>query len=240
MFELTTITIRAALSVAMHRGWTLYHGADLRYAQSLFVQWCQVTCRTLRLDVRVVGRLPVGPCLILSNHRSYLDVAVLGGYVEAAFLARADISAWPLVGYAARSLGCVFVERDETRGRSRAARLLLRSGRERRMVIFPEGTTRGEVDPGVVPDGLSRLMFRLGVPIVPVTLRYSRRDVYWVEELPMRAHLHDRVLRGGPVRCEVEIGDVVQPHDFPDPASLGAAIHSALSGPIRMRGELCD
>jgi 1-acyl-sn-glycerol-3-phosphate acyltransferase len=104
-------------------------------------------------------------------------------------------------------------------------------------IVFPEGTTRGDAMPGPLHLGLFRLLHRLRAPVVPVTIRYDRRELYWVDDVPLADHLRTRVLRR-PSRSVVHIGDALRPADFADAETMRDAAHRALCRPIEEAGEL--
>jgi 1-acyl-sn-glycerol-3-phosphate acyltransferase len=110
------------------------------------VYWL-VFCRLLGLRVRVIGRSAGGPrrgdrpVVFVSNHSSWLDVAVLGGRLDGCFVSKAEVVQWPVVSLIARLGRTVFItrrrsatmqERDDMRGRLAAGDNL---------ILFPEGTT---------------------------------------------------------------------------------------------------
>ncbi len=120
---------------------------------------------------RVEGRMSQG-ALWLPNHVSWLDIPVLGGLMPGTvFLAKREIASWPVIGRLARLGGTEFIERGQ--GSSRAAAAVADGlAKDRKMVVFAEGTTT---------DGTSvrRFHARLlgpavdaGLPVVPVALRY--------------------------------------------------------------------
>jgi len=207
-------------------------------ALTQLARWCRWACPRLGVDVHVVGTPAHQCCLYVSNHRSYLDVPVLTGVLAATFLGRADVAGWPLIGTVARFTEAVLVERDDTRDRMRAARRLMRRLRHGSVVVFPEGTTTGAPLPQPFHPGTFRLVQRLDVPIIPVTVRYSDRRAYWVEDLTPWQHLTTRVLRGAPLRVAVELGAPLHANEYNDADSLGAAVYAAVCRPIERRGEL--
>ncbi|MDB4993780.1 MAG: 1-acyl-sn-glycerol-3-phosphate acyltransferase [Myxococcaceae bacterium] len=91
------------------------------------------------------GRRPntsSGGRLVVANHRSTIDVALLletfGGHV----MSRSDLSKWPVVGVAARRTGTIFVDRSSRTSGARALRevaAVLETGGT--VSVFPEGTT---------------------------------------------------------------------------------------------------
>lgn len=207
-------------------------------ALSTLAAWCRWGCRWLRLDLVVEGSPPEGPCLYIANHRSYLDVPVLTAVLGGTFLSRADVAAWPLIGTVARLTQAVLVERDDAHDRTRAARALMRRLRSGSVVIFPEGTTTGARLPEPFAPGAFRLMQRLDLPLVPVTVRYSDRSAYWVEDLTLGQHLKTRLFAGDGLRVQVHIGDAVRGRDHRDAEDLAAAVHAAVCRPIEAQGEL--
>lgn len=209
------------------------------HARRRFQRWCVATTQRLGLRVRVEGRASAVPCVYVANHRSYLDIPLLGGALGAAFLSRADVAAWPLVGSAARAIGTVFIDRDEPASRAAAARGLARRLRECGVVVFAEGTTGGAPLPAPFFAGLFRLLQRIGVPVVPVTIRYSDRRAYWLDARGIAAHLRG-VLAARGLDAAVHIGAAIDPAASRDAAALGAAVHAAVSAPIHAHGELAS
>ena len=96
------------------------------------VYWAGV-CRLIGLQCRVIGQRgePDGrPVVYVSNHSSWLDIPVLGGRLEACFIAKDEVASWPVIGRSRGSGRTVFVrrqrgttgrERDDMRASARAA-----------------------------------------------------------------------------------------------------------------------
>ncbi len=235
--------LTALLATAYARLW-LYdlssrlRGPDPDRAAAILGRWNRWAWAHLRLQVRINGWRATGPRVYVSNHRSYLDIPVLSGVLDATFLSRADVSSWPLVGAVARRIGTVFVARDDPQGRMRAARTLMRRVRTAGIVVFAEGTTGGDRLPGPFHDGLFRLMQRLGTPVVPITVRYSDRKAYWTDDVTLWEHLRDRVYCGAPLTCTVDIGEEIRAGEYADASSLAHAVRVAVCRPIEEGGEL--
>jgi 1-acyl-sn-glycerol-3-phosphate acyltransferase len=137
-------------------------------------------CR-VRIDGReVLDRMRQGglwPCVIASNHTSYIDVIVLIAYlpVDCLYSAKQEILDWPLLGLITRKMGQLGFDRSDPRARVRQAEQIeqaLHTGHA--TVVFPEGTFTPA--PGVRP-------FQLGAfkaaatarrPVVPLAIRGAR------------------------------------------------------------------
>lgn len=151
--------------------------------------WARRLIRALGVEVTVRGAPLPGPHLLLGNHRSYIDILAMLGVTPCAFLAKAEIARWPLLGAAAQLHPTVFVTRDDRDSRKRAregALGYLQKGLA--FAAFPEGTTcRG---PGVLPyfPGLFRLAEQYDFPIVPFALEYEDRADAWVDDDPFVGH----------------------------------------------------
>jgi 1-acyl-sn-glycerol-3-phosphate acyltransferase len=234
---LGALVATAAADLWRYQAGARWRGPSLPHAVAVLGRWSRRAWRWLGVDVQVHGAPPATPAMYVANHRSYLDIPLLSGVLEASFMSRADVATWPIVGPAAAAVGSVFVERDDPRGRVRAARALARRLGTVSVVVFPEGTTGGERLPGAFHLGLFRLLHRLEVRVVPVTIRYGERRAYWTDEIGLGEHLRHRVL-ASPLAAAVHLGGALDPVAFADGDALARAAHAAVCRPIEELGEL--
>ena len=236
--SLAALGATAAFQLAWYRARTRLHGPSLPDALRRLQQWSRGTWKRLRLDVVVHGQPAAEPCVYVCNHRSYLDIPLLAGTLGATFISRADVATWPIVGAAARAAGVVFVDRNSLPARARAARSLARRLRTTSVIVFPEGTTNGARLPRPFNPGLFRLVHRLGASIVPMTIRYSDRRAYWVDDVSLSAHLRTSVLSGPRLCGVVHIGTRLRPQAYLDAEALTQATRQAICQPIEAFGEV--
>ncbi len=128
-------------------------------------------------SLRVSGRLPDGPCVVVANHSSHADTpAILAalGPRPVAVLAAADYWTGWRAAVCGALAGGVPIRRTGGGGRDLAPIVeLLRSGTT--VVVFPEGT-RGDGDElGRFRSGARVLADQSGVPIVPVAVAGTGR-----------------------------------------------------------------
>ena len=119
------------------------------------------------------GGLPPGPLLLACNHVSWLDPLVVAASVPCAPISKLDVRGWPLVGGLAGLLGVIFHARGDQGSGLRVLRqveVALAAGLP--VLNFPEGTTTDGAGVLRFHKGLFGLAARLGVPAVPVALRY--------------------------------------------------------------------
>jgi 1-acyl-sn-glycerol-3-phosphate acyltransferase len=121
--------------------------------------------------------VPQRRAILIANHASYLDGAVLAAVCpgELTFVAKQDLMNQMLAGPFLRRIGTVFVRRtDPSGGVADARRALEMAHLGERLVWFPEGTfTRM---PGLLPFhmGAFQVACEAGVPVVPVSIRGTR------------------------------------------------------------------
>ena len=213
-------------------------GASEADATRVLQAWSRRAWSWLGLDVRVRGRMPGSPCVYVANHRSYLDIPVLAGAFGTAFMSRADVASWPVIGRAAQEVGSVFVDRDDPTSRIRAAFALRRRLRHASVVVFPEGTTCGTLLPGPFHPGLFLFLHRAGLPVHPVTVRYGDRRAYWTDDVPLGRHLRRQVLPGPRISVVVHVGAPIDTGGHRRGDDLARAAWAAIARPIEELGEL--
>jgi hypothetical protein len=64
--------------------------------------------------------------------------------------------------------------------------------------------------------------------VVPITIRYSDRRVYWDDDSTLAAHLRERVLAGPPITAAVHIREPLPATCRYDAALVAAAVGEAI------------
>ncbi|MGO8876104.1 MAG: HAD-IB family hydrolase [Acidimicrobiales bacterium] len=132
-----------------------------------------------RFDIAGIEHIPdSGPFILVSNHRSYFDVAAVGLVVQkkgrpTRFLGKQEVFDAPIVGQIARALGGIPVERaGNASGSLGPAERVLRAGEG--IVVLPQGTIpRGAAffEPELKgKTGAARLAASTGAPVIPIGL----------------------------------------------------------------------
>jgi len=80
--------------------------------------------------------------LLVSNHQSYLDVVIIASVFPALFIAKTEVSRWPVLGWLSKLGGTIFVNREDAHSGVDCAYRVSRALRGGVNVqVFPEGTT---------------------------------------------------------------------------------------------------
>jgi 1-acyl-sn-glycerol-3-phosphate acyltransferase len=137
--------------------------------------WSAGVLRAVGMTLKVSGTARPGANLVVANHISWIDIAALHAAVpHARFVSKADVLAWPLLGWLIRNAGTLFIERERKRDAVRVVHAMaaaLQAGDT--VAVFPEGTT-GE-GPELLPfhANLLQAAVATSTPIQPVVLRFS-------------------------------------------------------------------
>lgn len=218
-------------------GWTGCAGYVRRYFK-VVARICGL--RVMPVGAAVETRAPV---LYVANHASYIDIIVLGGVIEASFVAKSEVAGWPGFGFLSRVARTVFV--DRRRGGTGRERDLLRARLEagESLILFPEGTSN---DGNRVLPFKSSLFAAAETPVAgepvrvqPVSVAYTRLDgipmgralrpfYAWYGDMTLAGHLL-RFLGLGRATVEVVFHRPVTLADFKDRKALSNHCHDVVA-----------
>lgn len=137
--------------------------------------------KLLGVQVEVRGKPLEGNYMYIGNHRSYLDPVIALCDVMALPIAKAEVSKWPLIGYAAKVTGIVFVKRESRNSRKQTLDTMLEILQNGHAVlIYPEGTTHSESVTMEFKMGAFRLASEHDFSVIPMAIDYADNGDYWV------------------------------------------------------------
>lgn len=106
--------------------------------------WAKITARLMGMRIHRQGIPPTPPFFIVSNHLSYIDIIVYFTQMNCVFIAKKEVSSWPVMGYLARAANTLFIDRRNHRDITRINALISRNiNRQQGVILFPEGTSTG-------------------------------------------------------------------------------------------------
>jgi lyso-ornithine lipid O-acyltransferase len=206
-------------------GYFVVYGAELmvkrpstREARANWLhRFCAAALKGLKIDVGLVGSFPEHGAVI-SNHLSYVDIVVFASVHPCVFVSKAEIEAWPVVGWMTTMSGTVYVARGHG-GSALKARKGMQSAVDAGLpvVFFPEGTTTNGSTLLKFHSGLLAQVMQSGAPITAAHIQYSlteengpgvtaANDVCWWSDAKMLPHVFKLLgLRG--VRAEVRFAE---------------------------------
>jgi 1-acyl-sn-glycerol-3-phosphate acyltransferase len=207
-----------------------------RTASRLPVLYHRLVCRILSMRVREMDKLASArPLLIVSNHVSWLDISVISSIAPLSFVAKREVSTWPIFGLLAKLQRSIFVDR-ERRLKSAATNSEIASrllGGDA-IVLFAEGTSG---------DGKTILPFRSAligsasqalsteaaqVFIQPLSIAYicaGREIAPWHGDMDLLPHL-TKVLRTPKIEVVLSWGELVIYDDQTDRKEMTRRLES--------------
>lgn len=136
--------------------------------------WSRMLLRVFGFRVRRFGEPLPGAVMFVANHVSWLDITLMHSQRMMGFVAKAEISRWPLVGWLAGRAGTIYHHRgnnESLHGVMHQMVARLQAGEA--VGVFPEGrTTRGDAV-GTFHARIFQPAVLAGVPAQPVALRYG-------------------------------------------------------------------
>ncbi|MDI3513547.1 MAG: 1-acyl-sn-glycerol-3-phosphate acyltransferase [Rhodocyclaceae bacterium] len=110
--------------------------------QTLRRRWSRRMLGVLGIELEARGAAVAPGCMLVANHISWVDIFVINALAPAAFVSKAEVRAWPVIGWLAARNDTIFLRRG-SRGHARIINeetaALLDAGCN--VAIFPEGTT---------------------------------------------------------------------------------------------------
>ena len=145
-----------------------------------YCRWVRWTARVLcglRSEVR--GEVPQGEVLIASKHQSFFDIILIVSAVpRPKFIMKKELLWAPIVGFYAKRIGCIPVDRGKRGQAIKAMVAAVRAGRAQpgQLIIFPQGT-RVAAGAHLPYKGGAGILYReLGQPCVPAATNVG---VFW-------------------------------------------------------------
>ncbi len=167
------------------------------------------------------------PLLLVSNHASWKDILVLGSVKPLTFVAKADMSSWPLLGRLAKLQRTIFVDRDQrSKAGAQAIEIAERMSQGDIIVLFAEGTTSDGNK--VLPFkssllGAAQLAIKQSdqerVAIQPVAIAYTRMhgvalgrfyrpEAAWPGDVGLAGHVIN-IVKQGALDVDLHFGDPI-------------------------------
>jgi len=146
---------------------------DRRMRRSLIRCWARGFARVSGVQVSVTGTPPEPPFFLVCNHLSYIDMLVIGHQTGCIFVSRGDVEHWPVLGFVAKSLYIIFIDREKKSDTVRVNGLIaetLKMGDA--LAIFPESRISRGLDVAPFKSSLIEPAVSNGIPIHYATVTY--------------------------------------------------------------------
>nr|WP_183960095.1 lysophospholipid acyltransferase family protein [Chiayiivirga flava] len=136
--------------------------------------WSAGLMRIFGWRTRRIGTPLPGAALFVANHVSWLDIELMHSQRVVGFVAKSEISRWPLIGWLARRGGTIYHRRGNTESLAGVLHLMverLQSGQA--VGVFPEGGANAGDTVKTFHARIFQAAVAAQVPVQPVALRYG-------------------------------------------------------------------
>ena len=175
-FTLSLLTSIPVVLIIYPMGWVGLRKLRAKIVFKFTFYWAKILIWTTGTKVEVIGseKIPKDlAVLFVVNHQGAFDIPLMIAYINKpkAFIAKASLKFFPILGFWAHFMGCVFIDRENVKSTVESFYKGIDRLKEGiSIVIFPEGTRSHGDQMKKFKSGSFKLAFKSQVPIVPVTI----------------------------------------------------------------------
>jgi len=170
--------------------------------------------------------------LLLANHLSWLDILALAAASRTVFVAHSGLTVSRGLTWLCEQNGTIFVKRHERHTVADQVAQVRDALGDRRLTIFPEGTTNDGRELLPFKSALLSAVGQLpsGVPVQPVALVYDEaEDIAWVGAEPGLANAYKILARTHRVHLTLRFLPPLTGADLADRKAMAAAARAAIA-----------
>ena len=232
LFRITILLTALLVSVPFYYIWRL-----LRLPNPWPRLFLKIAAFAFGARVNIVGTPIKRDVFFISNHLSWIDIAILGGHSGTAFVSKEEIGNWPIIGWLCRLNDTVFVSRSDRMGIAQQINQL-RDALEQTwaITIFPEGTTS---------DGSGLLPFKApllkvletpppGIMVQPIFLNYQENalEISWTGDESAPANAWKVLTRRSSFLVEVHFLEPFDPDHYSCRKEIAAEARRRIAEPL--------
>ncbi|MDA3867606.1 MAG: lysophospholipid acyltransferase family protein [Salinivirgaceae bacterium] len=132
------------------------------------------------VDLKIEGEVDK-PGLILSNHRSYIDIFINLSIHSARIIAKKEVGKWPLIGYGLRIYNALLINRSSIASRMESIRSMEKVLQNNEsLIVYPEGTTHRGPEIGPIKESTYRIAVSNNSWVYPIAIEYKNQDDAWI------------------------------------------------------------
>ena len=136
--------------------------------------WSYALMRIFGFTVRRYGTPLAGGALFVANHVSWMDIELMHAARVVGFVAKSEISRWPLIGWLARRAGTFYHRRGSTDSLTGVLHQMVQRLQSGEAVgVFPEGGTTAGDTVRTFHARIFQAAVAAEAPVQPVALRYG-------------------------------------------------------------------
>ena len=139
--------------------------------------WSKTLCFVCGIKLKIEGKIQENPVFIVANHVSWLDIPVIHSAKLVGFVAKDEISKWPILGWIVKSGETLFIARGKHESRKKVLdRIKDRLKQHRSIAVFPEGKVTDGSHVGRFHRQLMHAAVETATPIQAIAIKYYNKD----------------------------------------------------------------
>ena len=164
---------------------------------SIMMVWMKYLSIVLGLKTKIIGRVDATADLFVSNHVTYSDIIILNKLLPVNFIAKDEISKWPVIGSLASKTGTLFIKRgDNIASTKMIGEMQSRFELKNKIIFFPEGKIGNGKKIKKFHSKLFKSIENKDMTIQPIAIRYPKdypSDNSYSEEISYKSQRGDMI-----------------------------------------------
>ena len=194
----------------------------------------------VNVNVEVVGERNLDnlPTLYVSNHLSYLDIPVLGSRLNGRFVAKNEISNWPIIGFLSKVGNTIFINRNLRFLKTNKSIIFDYISRGDNIILFPEGTTSDGIRVLRFKSSLLTSLEQKNILIQPIVIKYQSINgmplnrwlkpvIAWYGDMHLKPHLIN-ILKLFSIRVKIIFLPPLNGRDFTNRKDMTSTLHHVI------------
>ena len=194
----------------------------------------------ININVEVVGKSNLNnvPKLYVSNHLSYLDIPILGSTLNGRFIAKNEISNWPIFGYLSKVGNTIFINRNLRFLKRNKSIIYDFISKGDSIILFPEGTTSDGIRVLKFKSSLLTSLEQKNILIQPIVINYTSINgmplnrwlkpiIAWYGDMDLKPHLIN-VLKLFSIKAKITFLPPLNGKDFTNRKDMTYTLHHAI------------
>ena len=219
---------------------TLLQFVSKRISQKIVQIFHKLLLWLINVNVEVEGKSNPGdvPTLYVSNHLSYLDIPILGSKINGRFIAKNEISNWPIMGYLSKIGNTIFINRNLSFLKRNKSIIYDFISKGNSIILFPEGTTSDGIRVLKFKSSLLTSLEQKNILIQPIVINYESINgmplnrwlkpiIAWYGDMDLKPHLIN-VLKLFSIEAKITFLPPLNGKNFTNRKDMTSTLHHAI------------
>ena len=211
-----------------------------RISQKIVQIFHKLVLWLVNINVEVIGERNLDnlPTLYVSNHLSYLDIPVLGSRLNGRFVAKNEISNWPIIGFLCKVGNTIFINRNLRFLKTNKSIIFDYISRGDNLILFPEGTTSDGIRVLRFKSSLLTSLEQKNILIQPIVIKYESINgipltrwlkpiIVWYGDMELKPHLIN-ILKLFSIKAKITFLPPLNGRDFTNRKDMTSALHHVI------------